>query len=281
MSRRLTGVVVALVLLLAAGGTALVGVGSGNEPPQKGWYLALGDSLAAGYQPDTGDERNGGYVGEVLDAVRADEPETELVNLSCSGATTASMLVDDGACTYEQGSQLAEALAFLRANAGDTRLVTLDIGANDILRCAFGGIDPTCATNALQEIGQNLRRILGEVRAAAGPDVEIVVLNYYNPVLAAWLTGADGQALARQSAPLHGRLNQLIADRASAAQAEVADVAAAFESTSWEPAPSGTTTLPTNVARICAWTWMCQRSDIHANDAGYAVLADAVEARLE
>lgn len=280
MSRRLVGVAVALVVLLAAGGAALVGVGSSDEPPRKGWYLALGDSLAAGYQPDTGDQRSGGYVGEVLTAVRADEPGTELVNLACSGATTASMLAEDGACTYEEGSQLAQATAFLRANAGDTRLVTLDIGANDILRCALGGIDPMCATSALETIDRNLGRILGELRDAAGRDVELVVLNYYNPVLAAWLAGDRGQALARQSVPSHTRLNQVIAARAMAVRAEVADVAGAFESTSWEPTPSGATTVPTNVARICAWTWMCSRSDIHANDAGYAVLADAVEARL-
>ena len=36
-----------------------------------GWYLALGDSLAAGYQPGQGDDPTGGYVGGVLDAVRS------------------------------------------------------------------------------------------------------------------------------------------------------------------------------------------------------------------
>jgi hypothetical protein len=38
--------------------------------------------------------------------------------------------------------------------------------------------------------------------------------------------------------------------------------------------------VPTNVATICAWTWMCQLGDIHANDTGYAVMAGAVAARL-
>ena len=30
--------------------------------------------------------------------------------------------------------------------------------------------------------------------------------------------------------------------------------------------------IPTNVARICSWTWMCSMSNIHANDYGYTVM---------
>ena len=35
-----------------------------------GWYLALGDSLAAGYQPPGGDQKTRGYAGPVLEGVR-------------------------------------------------------------------------------------------------------------------------------------------------------------------------------------------------------------------
>jgi hypothetical protein len=60
----------------------------------------------------------------------------------------------------------------------------------------------------------------------------------------------------------------------------VADVAGAFATTD--------TTLvdgrPVNVTRICAWTWMCAPAplgpDIHANRAGYAVIARAFRERL-
>jgi hypothetical protein len=34
------------------------------------------------------------------------------------------------------------------------------------------------------------------------------------------------------------------------------------------------------VQQVCELTWMCSRADIHANDAGYQVLAEAVLARL-
>ena len=43
-------------------------------------------------------------------------------------------------------------------------------------------------------------------------------------------------------------------------------------------------TAPLNVARICQWTWMCAPApvgpNIHANDAGYAVMAQAFEAKI-
>ncbi len=282
MKRRLCGAVLALMTLVASAGAATAGPGQepkGGESRAMGWYLALGDSLAAGYQPGVGDERDGGYVGEVLATVQESSPKTTLVNLACSGATTVSMVEGDR-CAYEEGTQLAQAVEFLHAHGRNTRLVTLDVGANDITACARPAIDPACAAAALQRINTNLGRILTELRAAAGPDVEIVVLNYYNPFLAAWLTGPSGQALATASSGLQAQLNGVIAGRAAAADAEVADVAGAFESTSWTPIASAFGTLPTNVVRICTWTWMCTRGDIHANDAGYAVLATAVEARL-
>ena len=53
----------------------------------------------------------------------------------------------------------------------------------------------------------------------------------------------------------------------------VADVATAFRRTDWTPTASG---VPTNVAAICALTWMCSKTDIHANDAGYALMASTV-----
>ena len=281
MGRRLVGAVLAALAIIGSAGAAQAGGGPArpDAPRAMGWYLALGDSLAAGYQPGAGDDRDGGYVGHVLADVQESSPKTKLVNLACSGATTTSMVEGDR-CTYEEGTQLAQAVEFLHAHARNTRLVTLDVGANDITGCARPAIDPVCAAGALQRINTNLGRILTELRAAAGPDVEIVVLNYYNPFLAAWLAGPSGQALAQGSAPLQAQLNGVIAARSAAVDAEVADVATAFESSTWTPVATAFGTVPTNVARICTWTWMCTKGDIHANDTGYVVLAAAVEARL-
>jgi lysophospholipase L1-like esterase len=237
--------------------------------PADGWYLALGDSLAAGLQPTTGDQKTRGYAGPVLEGVRKTQPGTQLTNLGCSGETTTTML-RGGLCRYPEGSQTAAAVAFLKANAATTRLVTLDMGANNVLRCARPAVDQACATSTTATVSTELTSILGQLRAVA-PDVEIVLLTYYDPLLAAWRQGPEGQAVAAQSLPLLGALNAQIATVAAAARAKVADVAGAFATSDGSGSPQ-----PTNVTRICDWTWMCSRNDIHANDAGYAAMAAAV-----
>ena len=244
------------------------------------WYLALGDSLAAGDQPGVGDDRDGGYVGGVLDALQHSAPKAKLSNLSCSGATTTSMLGTDR-CAYEQGSQVDAAVQFLRAHKTKVDLVTIDIGANDVTPCARGTVDVACAIGAVGTVERNLTTILGRLRAATGPQTQIIVLNYYNPVLAAWLTGPAGQQVAALTTGLQAMLNGAVARSAASADADVADVATAFRSTNTTPVATAYGTIPTNVATICAWTWMCSRNDIHANDTGYAVLADVVAGRLD
>ncbi len=236
-----------------------------------GSYLALGDSLAAGLQPTTGDQPKRGYVGPVLADLIRHDPGIALTNFGCSGETTTSM-IRGGRCTYPQGNQLAAAVAFLRTNAAATQLVTLDMGANNVLGCARPVVDQACAVSGTATVARELAAILGQLRAAA-PQVEIVVLTYYNPLLAAWHQGAEGRQLATSSQPLLGGLNATITGAAAAVGAKVADVAGAFASTELTTAGPGD---PPAVQRICAWTWMCTRGDIHANDQGYAAMAKAV-----
>ncbi len=286
MHRRRWAIVVAV---LALGGlsapvaSAQAPAGPGPSSNAMGWYLAMGDSLAAGYQPGQGDDKTGGYVGGVLDAVQADTAKTKLVNVACSGETVVTM-VAGGRCAYDEGTQLAQAVEFLHAHSRTTRLVTIDIGANDVQRCVSRsplGIDAVCIQQGLGDVQRLLPLVLARLHAAA-PGTQIVVANYYNPFLAAYLTGAAGQALAQQSVQLQATLNAIIAGAAASVGADVADVATAFHSTDTTlvtvPALGGP--VPTNVATICAWTWMCQLGDIHANDTGYAVMTGAVAARL-
>jgi lysophospholipase L1-like esterase len=242
---------------------------SPTAPAADGWYLVLGDSLAAGNQP-SGDQKDRGYAGPVLEGLRTTQPGTQLKNLGCSGETTTSML-KGGRCPYPETSQVAAAVAFLKANAATTRLVTLDMGANNVLACAKPtAVDQACATRTTSTVARELAGILGEIRAAA-PQVPIVLLTYYNPILAAWREGAQGKILAAQSQPLLAGLNAEITKAAQVADAKVADVAGAFATTD-----AGGSPQPNNVTRICDWTWMCSQGDIHANDAGYAAMAEAV-----
>ncbi len=279
--RRVLALILTSLVVLVAPSAAHAGPGSGGSGNATSWYLALGDSLAAGYQPGAGDDRDGGYVGGVLDAVQESAPKAKLRNISCSGATTASMLGQDR-CTYDAGSQLAEGVEFLRAHRGFVDLVTIDIGANDVTPCVGRPDVTACALGAVATVEANLTSILGQLRAATGPDTEIIVLNYYNPFLAAWLTGDAGKQLAGLTSFLQVLLNNGVTRAALSAGADVADVATAFRSTDTTPVtvPYAPVPVPTNVATICAWTWMCTRNDIHANDAGYAVLAGTVIARL-
>ena len=246
-------------------------------PAGSGYYLALGDSLAAGFQLGV-DHPTKGYAGPVRASVEGRRGATALVNLGCSGETTSSML-DGGSCSYAKGSQLAQAEQFLRDHAADTHLVTLDIGGNDVARCGFEGLKPECTKPALATLSGNLPKITSRLRAAA-PNVQIVLLNYYDPFLVLDLVGSTG--LGQTSVAELAKLNAAIDRSAKASGATVADVAAAFQTTVKTPvAVKGVGTVPTNLARILQWTWMAApRFDFHANDTGYAVMATAVEKQL-
>lgn len=282
MKRILIALVATVAAVLGVAGPARATATGVAPATGGGYYLALGDSLAAGYQPGLGNDPTGGYVGGVYAALRLRTPRTTLVNLGCSGETTTSMTAG-GVCSYAEGSQLAAALAFLRVHGRQTRTVTLDIGSNDVQRCVSrtgGGIDLACVQSGLADVATNLPVVLAQVRAAA-PGARIVVLNYYNPFLAAWLTGPAGQVLAQQSNPLDAQLNAIIAAAAAPSRSRVADVAGAFRTTSWTVVPwPGLGAVPVNVGVICTLTWMCSKTDIHPNDLGYAVMAWTVVARL-
>ena len=301
MSRRSLAAVLAMLALLVGAG-AVVGFSSGavgraqgggaatapardtssaapTSPAVRGagYYLALGDSLAAGFQ-NGADHRTEGYVGAVRKAVEDRDGATELVNLACSGETTTTML-RGGECTYGRGSQLAEAEQFLRDHAANVRLVTLDIGGNDVARCGFGGLKTSCTKPALATLSDNLPQITSRLRAAA-PDAEVVVLNYYDPFLVLDLVGSSG--LGQKSVTELAKVNAAIASSAGASGARVADVAAAFQTTVTTPVTvKDLGRVPTNLARILTWTWMAPpRFDFHANDVGYSVMARAVQKQL-
>lgn len=238
------------------------------------WYLALGDSLAAGYQPDKGDNKTGGYVGGALQMLKLQNPNVTLTNLGCSGEDTKTFTNGtkcDGGDPAK--SQLARAVSFLKAHAKTQGVVTFDLGANDIDGCVPGGaIDFACLTKGLADVKTNLPTILQQLHAAA-PNAKIIVLNYYNPFLAEYLLGAKGQAIAKASETLATAFNGEIADAAKTINAPVVDIAKAFLSNADTPmVTTSYGSLPTNVARICTWTWMCSKQNIHPNDAGYTLM---------
>jgi len=152
------------------------------------YYVSLGDSYAAGYQP-TGPkgghtDRNGfAYQVPVLAAKKG--YDLKLVNFGCSGATTASILTSPRLRPVRAGLTCipgpdpgAAAEAFLERHRGRIGLITVSIGGNDVTRCAFASPALSCLTGAVTTIGRNLATLVAGLRAAAGPSVPIVGTTY-------------------------------------------------------------------------------------------------------
>lgn len=275
------------VCLLAAGMSPATAT-EGNNGVRH--YLSLGTSLSVGIQPsETGEnfQTADGYADQLHDIIAPEYRKIKLRKLGCPGETTATMIVG-GLCNYDEGSQLAQAVEFLRAQKNKVALVTIDMGVNDVLAAgcvdtAANDVDVVCLMQAFETVSQNLLFILSTLQQAAHPDTQIVAMNYYNTFLAFWFNGPGGQALALQSAQLANFFNQFVLGNTYAAFGiPVADVAAAFDSDNF--GDSGVPGVPQNVLNICALTWMCVPPpvgpNIHANPNGYAVIAATLASTL-
>ena len=193
-------------------------------------YLALGDSLAASYQPN-GDTHSG-YAEQVLQLEQAGLPDLRLVKLACPGERTSTMDVPKTRCPYPEGTQLAQAIAVLGSR--DVAFVTLQIGSNDLFRCfgfRGGAFDQACVDELLPKISARLTSIVGTLRDAAGPDVPIVGATYYDPLLAAWtFPGFDHDAVVA-IADVWASFNDMLEQTYAGLGVPVADVEAAFAAT--------------------------------------------------
>lgn len=253
------------------------------------YHLSLGTSLSVGVQPNsigtplpTGD----GYADQLFDAIRpafeaGGSRELRLTKLGCPGETLNDM-INGGSCPYFAGSQLEAAVDFLNDHAAKVHLVTIDMGGNDFRNagCIDASVDYDCVDTVSLQIASDLASVLTALKNAAGPGTTIVGMNYYNPYLASWLDGDAGEELAVESAQAVAIVTERLEETYATAGIPVADVAAAFDSDEFTiMAPPPYENLPVNVANICQFTYMCEAEpvgpDIHANNAGYAVIANA------
>ncbi len=257
-----------LFALLAA--AALLFVPGAPASDKTTFYVSLGDSLAQGFQPTKrqySPEPQGydhGYTDQLFTLVRDRYKRLREVKLGCGGETTTTLRFG-GICSYDHGSQLAEAVAFLQANAGRISLVTIDIGGNDVIHEDGGGVPAIAA---------NLPVILATLQAAA-PGVPILAMNYYHPFLAPVWFQTQSLAALQAEVDLTVGFNDFLEGIYGAFGIEVADVEQAFSVTDLTLV-NGT---PVNVLRACEWTWQCAGPpvgfDIHPNKAGYGVIAEA------
>ncbi|MEO8476139.1 MAG: SGNH/GDSL hydrolase family protein [Actinomycetota bacterium] len=277
--RRVWSAVVAATLMVSMLEGGIL-VARADYAPTPSYYLALGDSMAAGFQPGKGETR--GYVGDLWRRMREQIPGLSLRNVGCAGETSGSMITGKHSpCHYVAGSQLDAAVAFLGAHSGEVAFITIDVGGNDLLyRCADGRtglIDRTCVVDLLPRLQTRLTSIVGAL-AGAAPGVPIVAMTYYDPFLGLWGLVPGGRHLARVDQRAWAVFDAGLATAYGDAGAAVADVAATFridDFTDTVVVP-GRGRIPVNVALACRWTWFCSPEffgDPHPNRIGYMKVA--------
>jgi hypothetical protein len=283
--RRLSSAVVAatlIVSMLQGGIPARAGRGDTVA------YLALGTSLAVGFQPGRG-ETTKGYVDDLWRSVQQRIPGLGLRNVGCVGETSRSMINGTNPkCHYVAGSQLDSAVAYLEAHPGQVAFITIDVGANDLIeRCLPDTwlLDKACAVDLLPRLQTRLTHIVDALEVA-GSGVPIVAMTYYDPLLGLWGLVPGGRHLARANQRVWTMMNAALATAYSDAGATVADVAATFRIDDFTDTVlvPGRGQIPVNVALTCRWTWFCSpkfASDPHTNQTGYRKIASTFDRELQ
>jgi lysophospholipase L1-like esterase len=254
-------------------------------PDANGTYLALGDSVAFGFVPSQAmpppNYRDAhsfvGYPEDVAQALRIG-----VSNASCPGETTDSMLVagaQSNGCENSlgspigyrtqfplhvqyQGTQMEYALKYLAVHR-HTRLVTINIGANDAFLCqdttASHCTSPADLQALVREIQANLTAIYTQIRDVAHYQGLLVALTYYSLSYTSPAAEAGTQLL-----------DSVIASVTKAFGGKVADGFTAFEGPSaafgGDPCAAGLLIkLPDGSCNI------------HPSPAGHLLLAQAIE----
>nr|WP_243847116.1 GDSL-type esterase/lipase family protein [Thalassobacillus devorans] len=133
-------------------------------------YVALGDSLAAGYTPvrvENGGvklEKLRGYPEYIKERFEQSNYKVTLKNHSAPKATT-----------FDLGNKLTEEEVINNIAKADA--ITIDIGANDLLK-HLNANDRSGLYEASEEALENIDKILGIINEAS--DAKIYVMGYYN-----------------------------------------------------------------------------------------------------
>lgn len=226
--------------------------------PQADYYLALGDSLTVGFQPDPAVSWTHGWVYQLRDMLAKTAP-IELTNLGhngeCSDTFISGGLAKDCPTKdVDSPSQLAEATGFIGDHPGRVRLITVEIGGNDLngnrqlFLSSSADQQKAILAGIFPKLAQDWSIIFGSLRKAC-PICEIIALNQYNP----FPEGATKADLATLFQTYTGLLRQAT----TPAHVRLADVYTPF------------------VGHELAYTWMA-KNNIHPNTTGYKVMAEIV-----
>jgi lysophospholipase L1-like esterase len=232
-------------------------------------YLALGDSLAFGVGADS--PEGDGYVGLAAQALREGETFSrgglDVLNLSQPGAETPDLVAPGG--QLEQAVDLIENRAQDGILGNEVAIISISAGANDLLALAESG--SPCIENAgsescrlgltatLTNVQNNLTEVLRQLRDAVVESetaliADIFVIDLYNPYSG---SGSDFEIIASVGVQ---QLNGVIGVSVRANEVHLVRVFDLFQGR--------------------ANQWISQ-DEIHPNNDGYRVIAEALLAAIE
>ena len=261
--RRLLFAALVVVLLAACGR------GGESAPPEgvsgPGAYVALGDSLSEGVGASVRGQSD--FVSLVANRLPG---EIELLNLGESGDTSFDLI---GHGHLEQAVDEIERRRGDDDPDNDVKLVTLEIGGNDLLNIYFSRVvtgacpalpgalaEPECV-NALRDALDNFRPNFADAIEAlqeADADVQLIVMTLYDPFSGGLQTISELADLAlegKEGTPFPEGLNDIIREEAAKSGVTLVD---------WYPLFEG------KAGEYISFDY------IHPNDEGYRAMAEAV-----
>jgi lysophospholipase L1-like esterase len=240
-------------------------------------YIALGDSVAFGetdftHNPSYGDR---GYVSLYANNLAASNGgvRPNVVNLGVDGETTTSFFgggqalapqnLNYPSAATSQNTLLVSQLAAQQTAGNTVGAVTVSLGANDLFavvnQANFFSMSPAQQQSAIlasmSTIQNNYTALLTEIHALA-PSAAVSLVGYYNPFPA-----VPGYPVTPLAGPAIQLLNAVIAGQAAAFGAKFVDTYTPF---------IGHEAQLTHITDNPAGT------NIHPNDAGYGVIANAI-----
>jgi len=248
-------------------------------------YMALGDSIAFGFDPALlGNPASSftGYPEVLVSNSRQLKKVGTVLNVSCPGESSGSFLdasKPDFHCRdYKagldlhvpyQGTQMSEALFLLRNNT-NIGLITINIGGNDLVLLQLGcKLDTSCILAGLPAVlnayAENLATILNMLRQDAKYTGTIVLLTQYSPNYQDVLQTGAVSAMNSVAITVASNFGVLIADGFGAFQ----QVAAKKNSGGDSCAAGLLVMMPSGVC------------DVHPSAKGERTLANAINAVFE
>ncbi|SPF42916.1 exported hypothetical protein [Candidatus Desulfosporosinus infrequens] len=238
--------IILLVFVLGLGGITKSGAAT-----VKLNYVALGDSLAAGYAPNGSIGK--GYTDYLADDIRAAGLLGEYDNrYAVPGFTSQDILAElqDDKHTDLPGSPDSLGINKRLALAN---IITLDIGANDLLDAVKINVqtgtvtyNPETIMSLPAQVGSNVKDIITQIKKDS-PTAQIYLMGYYNPF---WALPQESQDI------LNITLSQLNTALNTAASS------------------TGATFVPTQEAiAVNLQGYLPDLYDIHPNQEGYRVIA--------